>query len=684
MPEADDIVSCPHCGTSVDVSALGFLAEPECPQCGQRMRVHTHLLNFRLERVLGIGGMSVVYAAHDPELNRVLAIKVLNDIYRRDPIRVARFEKECALMARVRHDNVVSVYSAGHIRGQFYIAMEMVNGRNAEQLVTDAGKPLPPLYALDIVQQVVDGLDAAHRAGILHRDMKPGNILITDDGRAKVLDFGLSLGCADADTEEIIWATPYCTSPEALTRAPEDARSDIYALGMTLRFLLTGCGNFDPVPTDIDGMLACKRNLPPPDAEALHIDESYAELITRMTAYEAAERPADYAELTAAIKDVRNAQMLYEARHTPEALLRRLVREIGMASAVAACGAAAAFLGWYAAAPEPVYHALPVEETLPGTEETEALAAAEALLTARSWTAAADAFRAIAEETQAAPLGAWCGIVASFIYDCAEEPRSAHTARETARRHADTAHQLSSAGSITLRSVRAALSTPDEMPDAASPLLRGILVMEQHKNDLVAGKMQDARVHRVEVVRLLRSAAASYRPLAELVEQSATAREKRVEDAHASRTPFVLPSKPTQIPPEVPAALARHDFAAALSALSVLEKNGNLPPDEAEKLRAFRELAEIGRMMTEMLRDKFGSAYRAGMPPTAMAELVSGIPDPTLKAEVLTLGYLLSGQYDAAKSSNPYADNPYAAEPFAVLMRHWLPVLREAEATELE
>jgi serine/threonine protein kinase len=132
MSEAQEIWTCSRCGCRQDISQLGFYAEIACTGCGSLAHVHNLLANYKIDSVLGIGGMSVVFKARDLVLGRPLAIKVLNDTYRDAPERIAGFENECSLMAKVRHENVVSVYSAGWARGQFYIAMELVKGRNLE------------------------------------------------------------------------------------------------------------------------------------------------------------------------------------------------------------------------------------------------------------------------------------------------------------------------------------------------------------------------------------------------------------------------------------------------------------------------------------------------------------------------------------------------------------------------
>ncbi|MBQ2379198.1 MAG: serine/threonine protein kinase, partial [Akkermansia sp.] len=257
MASHAEIWQCPDCGAELDVSALGFYAQVSCPDCGQSEYVHTMLSNFRVDGVLGIGGMSVVLRARDLVLDRSVAIKVLNDAYRNQPDRISRFENECAMMAKVRHENVVSVYSAGRARRQFYIAMELVEGCDLDTMVHRDG-PLSQELAIDYAIQIVKGLEAANKSGLLHRDMKPGNVIITPDGHAKVLDFGLALGQKDEDTEEIIWATPYYVPPETLERKDEDARTDIYALGMTLRFLLTGSETFKENTTSVTELLQCK------------------------------------------------------------------------------------------------------------------------------------------------------------------------------------------------------------------------------------------------------------------------------------------------------------------------------------------------------------------------------------------------------------------------------------------
>ena len=130
MDLAAERFRCPECGHEDDIADLGFFAEWTCPVCASVQRVHTLLANFRLLEVLGYGGMSTVYRAEDLVLGRAVAIKILHGDYQNAPERRRSFEQECANLARVRHENVVSLYSGGWSRGHFYIVMEVVEGTN--------------------------------------------------------------------------------------------------------------------------------------------------------------------------------------------------------------------------------------------------------------------------------------------------------------------------------------------------------------------------------------------------------------------------------------------------------------------------------------------------------------------------------------------------------------------------
>lgn len=296
MPPDTPTVNCPHCNTAISAEGIGLYERIVCPSCMRPFFANTRLGAYELLSELGVGGMSLVFKARDIVLGRELALKILNETYRNDPQRVARFERECALMAKVRHAHVARVYAAGKQNAYCYIAMELIDGSNVESEIGDYGA-FDPAEALRIVRQVAEGLQAAHRAGLLHRDMKPANILLTSTREAKVVDFGLALLNSESDTEEMVWATPYYAAPETLMRKKEDARADIYSLGMTLRHMLTGRPPFVHGVTSIHALLTIKKKLPKLQEETPHLPTALCDLVDHMTAFSAWQRPRSYGKL---------------------------------------------------------------------------------------------------------------------------------------------------------------------------------------------------------------------------------------------------------------------------------------------------------------------------------------------------------------------------------------------------
>ncbi|HVV58699.1 MAG TPA: Stk1 family PASTA domain-containing Ser/Thr kinase, partial [Gaiellaceae bacterium] len=193
-----------------------------------------------IRRKLGAGGMAVVYLAEDQELGRRVALKLLDERHAADEQFVERFRREAQSAAGLNHPNIVSIFDRGLAEGTYYIAMEYLDGRTLKELLVRNG-PTPIPIAIDYARQILGALAFAHRGGIVHRDIKPHNIVVGSDGRLKVTDFGIARSGASQMTEAgSIVGTAQYLSPEQARGAPVDPRSDIYSLGIVLYEMLTG------------------------------------------------------------------------------------------------------------------------------------------------------------------------------------------------------------------------------------------------------------------------------------------------------------------------------------------------------------------------------------------------------------------------------------------------------------
>src|SRR5580658_2431520 len=208
---------------------------------------------YRIERLIGAGGMGEVYRARDITLGRDVAIKILPHLFTRDPERLARFEREARMLAALNHPHIGAIYGVEDADGVRGLVLELVEGPTLADRLT-AG-PLPVTEALTIARQIADALDAAHEKGIIHRDLKPANVKVTLDGRVKVLDFGLAKafageGTADdltnsptmnraATAQGVMLGTAAYMSPEQACGQAVDRRTDMWAFGCVLYELLT-------------------------------------------------------------------------------------------------------------------------------------------------------------------------------------------------------------------------------------------------------------------------------------------------------------------------------------------------------------------------------------------------------------------------------------------------------------
>jgi eukaryotic-like serine/threonine-protein kinase len=200
---------------------------------------------YRVSSRLGSGGMADVYLAHDTLLGREVALKLLHDRNARDQEFVERFRREASSAAGLSHPNVVAVFDRGEWNGTYYIAMEYLPGRSLKAVVREHG-PLSPPDAIDIVVQILLAVRFAHRRGIIHRDIKPHNVILDEEGRAKVTDFGIArAGASDMTLTGSIMGTAQYLSPEQAQGHAVSETSDLYAVGVVLYELLTGAVPFE-------------------------------------------------------------------------------------------------------------------------------------------------------------------------------------------------------------------------------------------------------------------------------------------------------------------------------------------------------------------------------------------------------------------------------------------------------
>ncbi len=245
---------------------------------------------FVVERPLGAGGMGAVYLARDEQLGEVVALKVIAGAALLDPAAADRFRREASAARRISHPNVVRIHDIGEEQGVLFLSMEYIAGDSLSSLLSRHGTlPLPQLR--DLVSQVCAGLGAAHEVGVVHRDLKPGNILV-DGANVKIIDFGLArVSHVEGMTATgMILGTPEYMAPEQIRGRPVDARTDIYALGAVMYHALTGRPPFSGDSPIAIGFKHCNEVLVPPQQVKHDIPEAWSQLVTRAMAKDPASR----------------------------------------------------------------------------------------------------------------------------------------------------------------------------------------------------------------------------------------------------------------------------------------------------------------------------------------------------------------------------------------------------------
>ncbi|HUN78101.1 MAG TPA: Stk1 family PASTA domain-containing Ser/Thr kinase [Solirubrobacteraceae bacterium] len=255
---------------------------------------------------IGTGGMADVYLARDQLLGRQVAVKLLHHRFAEDQEFVERFRREASSAAGLSHPNVVAIFDRGEWDGTYYIAMEYLPGRSLKTVVREMA-PLQPVGAIDIVLQILLAARFAHRRGVIHRDLKPHNVILDEEGRAKVTDFGIArAGASDMTLTGSIMGTAQYLSPEQAQGQAVSAASDLYAIGIVLYELLTGRVPFDGETAVTIALKQVSAAPPPPSALNQEVPPELDAVVARALAKDPGERFADADEFIAALEQVRH------------------------------------------------------------------------------------------------------------------------------------------------------------------------------------------------------------------------------------------------------------------------------------------------------------------------------------------------------------------------------------------
>lgn len=276
----------------------------------------TMIQQYKVVSQLGKGGMGEVYKCEDQMLGRFVAIKELSSVLTTDANFVQRFRQEAQLQAKLSHPHIVGLYSFFEEFGQYYMVMEYAEGKTLKDLIREIG-PIPEKRALNILKQILDALEYAHSKNIIHRDIKPVNIILEENDQVKILDFGIARMLGEkglTQTGQQLGTVTYMSPEQVKALKDIDARSDIYSLGVTLFEMLSGRLPYDTnTDSDYDIMNQIVQSaLPDPRSYYPHITEHTVKLLTNMLVK---ERDNRYGSAKSVMIDLVNEVSIYPPNH---------------------------------------------------------------------------------------------------------------------------------------------------------------------------------------------------------------------------------------------------------------------------------------------------------------------------------------------------------------------------------
>src|ERR1041385_4699878 len=313
------MVECGGCRAKVFIPAdLQAFESIPCTRCGHPVFMPMKFRQFELRSIIASGGMGTVYRAWDLMLNREVAVKMLKKEMAQDEEVLASFYREARASASLNHTNIIHIYTFDEEEGQPYLVMELADTDSLDKMIERDGR-VDELKVLDVAIKVASALDPALNRNLLHRDIKPGNILFNADGEPKLVDFGLAREAEDESADQaVIWGTPYYVAPEKIRRERENFHSDMYSLGGTLYHAITGHVPFE-APT-VEEVISAHVNTPltPPNDVVPEITPPTSDALMIAMAKNPRDRFATYDDFIMAFTAARSQLLVQQLRAQQE------------------------------------------------------------------------------------------------------------------------------------------------------------------------------------------------------------------------------------------------------------------------------------------------------------------------------------------------------------------------------
>jgi serine/threonine protein kinase len=308
------MVTCGWCETKVFISGdLPPLATTPCTKCGHPIMMPMLLRQFELRSVIASGGNGTVYRAFDTVLERLVAVKLMKKELTSDAVALENFYREARACAQLNHTNIIHLYTFDESEGQMYLVMELADRGSLDNRI-EKQQRVAELDVLDIGIKIAGALDLALKHNLLHRDIKPGNILFNSDNEPKLVDFGLARSAeAEPDSAAVTEGTPYYVAPEKIKRERETFLSDMYSLGCTLYHALTGHVPFE-APT-VEELISAHVHTPmtPPNLVLPEVSQLTSDALVKVMAKNPADRFLSYDEFIMAFHFARSQLLILQS-----------------------------------------------------------------------------------------------------------------------------------------------------------------------------------------------------------------------------------------------------------------------------------------------------------------------------------------------------------------------------------